>query len=99
MTQFSEDTRKKIVKLCRKHRVRELSLFGSRVRDDHRPDSDYDFLVEFLPNAGIGLIEYSRMQIDLAEIMQQKVDLVTKKGLKPYVRENVLSTAKVVYEA
>lgn len=98
MTQFSEETKAKIAGLCKKHRVRELSLFGSRVQNDYRPDSDFDFLVEFLPNAGIGLIEYSRIQIDLSEIMQQKVDLVTKTGLKPHVRENVLSESRVIYE-
>ena len=65
MTQFSEETRAKIAELCKKHRVRELSLFGSRSRGDNRPDSDFDLLVDFLPDAGIGLIEYSRMQIDL----------------------------------
>jgi predicted nucleotidyltransferase len=97
--QFSEETRAKIAELCKKHRVLELSLFGSRVRGDNRPDSDFDFLVEFFPESGIGLIEYSRMQIDLAEIMEHKVDLVTKTGLKPYVRDNVLAEAMVVYEA
>ena len=99
MTQFSEETKAKIAELCKKHRVRELSLFGSRSRGDNRPDSDFDLLVDFLPDAGIGLIEYSRMQIDLAEIMEQNVDLVTKTGLKPYVRDNVLAEAMIVYEA
>ena len=99
MTQFSEETRAKIVELCERHRVRELSLFGSRSRGDNRPDSDFDLLVEFLPDAGIGLIEYSRMQIDLSEILETKVVLVTKKGLKDYVRDNVLADATPIYEA
>ncbi len=99
MTQFSEETRAKIAELCKKHRVRELSLFGSRSRGDNRPDSDFDLLVDFLPDAGIGLIEYSRMQIDLSEILETKVDLVTKKGLKDYVRDNVLADATPIYEA
>lgn len=99
MTQFSEETKRKIEELCRKNRVRELSLFGSRSRGDERPESDFDLLVEFLPDAGIGLIEYSRMQIDLSEILDTKVDLVTKKGLKDYVRDNVLADATPIYEA
>ena len=99
MTQFSEETKGKIADLCKKHRVRELSLFGSRARGDHRPNSDFDLLVEFLPDAGIGLTEYSRMQIDLAEILETKVDLVTKKGLKDHVRDNVLADATPIYEA
>lgn len=99
MTQFSEETSRKITELCKKHRVRELSLFGSHSRGDNGPDSDFDLLVDFLPNAGIGLIEYSRMQIDLSEILQTKVDLVTKRGLKKHVRDNVIADAKLIYEA
>ena len=99
MTHFSEDTRLRIEELCKKNKVRELSLFGSRSRGDNRPDSDYDFLVDFLPNAGIGLIEYSRMQIDLAEIMRTKVDLVTKRGLKDHVRDSVIADATPIYAA
>lgn len=97
MTQFSEETRAKIAQLCKKHRVRELSLFGSRARGDDHPDSDFDLLVEFLPDAGIGLIEYSRMQIDLSEILETKVDLVEKTGLKNFVRERVLAEVQVIY--
>ncbi len=98
MMQFSEETREKIADLCRKNKVRELSLFGSRARGDNRPESDFDLLVEFLPDSGITLFEYSRMQIDLEEIIGVKVDLVTKKGLKPYVKESVLSNALPIYE-
>ena len=98
MTHFSEDTKKKIVELCKKNKVQELSLFGSRARGDERPDSDFDLLVDFLPNSGITLFEYSRMQIDLEEIIGVKVDLVSKKGLKPYVRDSVLSDAQPIYE-
>ncbi|MBP6002857.1 MAG: nucleotidyltransferase family protein [Pyrinomonadaceae bacterium] len=97
--QFSEETKAKIVELCKKNKVRELSLFGSRARGDERPDSDFDLLVEFLPDSGIGLIEYSRMQIDLSEILETNVDLVTKKGLKEYVRDHVLADATPIYEA
>lgn len=99
MIEFSEQTSQKIAELCKRHRVRELSLFGSRVRGDNRPDSDYDLLVDFLPDAGIGLIEYSRMQIDLSEILKTKVDLVSKDGLKPIIRDRVIADAKVIYEA
>ena len=97
MTQFSEDTKEKIAELCRKHRVQELSLFGSRVRGDNRPNSDYDLLVEFLPNSGIGLIEYCRLRLDLAQLLKKKVDLVSKKGLREHVRDNVLEDARVIY--
>lgn len=97
MMQFSEDTRKKIAELCRKNRVRELSIFGSRVRDDARADSDYDFLVEFFPNSGVGLIEFSNMKIELEELLGSNVDLVPKAGLKKRIRSRVLAEARSIY--
>lgn len=99
MTQFSEETKQKIAELCRKNKVRELSIFGSRARGDNRADSDYDLLVEFFPNSGIGLLEYCRLGLDLGDILEMKVDLVSKKGLREHVRQNVLDDAQVIYEA
>ena len=99
MTQFSEETRQKIAELCRKNKVRELSIFGSRARGDNRPDSDYDLLVEFYPDSGIGLMEYCRLKLDLVNVLKKRVDLVSKKGLRDHVRENVLGDAEVIYEA
>lgn len=98
MTQFSEETRAKIVELCKKNKVRELSLFGSRARGDERPDSDFDLLVDFRPDSGIDLFAYARMQVDLEELIGSKVDLVEKAGLKKFIRDRVLAEARVIYE-
>ena len=98
MTQFSEETRTKIVELCKKNKVRELSLFGSRARGDERPDSDFDLLVDFRSDSNIDLFDYARMQVDLEELIGTKVDLVEKAGLKKFVRDRVLAEAQVIYE-
>ena len=97
MTQFSETTRRRIEELCKKNKVRELSLFGSRVRGDSTESSDFDILVDFQPDSGISLFEFSRMQIDLEELLGTKVDLVPKSGLKPLIRDSVLSEAELIY--
>ena len=97
MTQFSESTRKQIAELCKKNKVRELSLFGSRVRGDSTDSSDFDLLVEFQPNSGVSLFEFSRMQIDLEDLLGTKVDLVPKSGLKPLIRDSILSEAEIIY--
>ncbi len=99
IAQIPEETMKRIVELCQQHKVRELSLFGSRVRGDHSDASDYDFLIDFLPEAMIGLIEFSRIQIDLQDLVKTRVDLVPKDGLKPRIRDRILSEAKIVYAA
>jgi len=85
--------------LCRRHQVRELSLFGSAARGDMRPDSDIDLLVEFLPNANVGLVEHAGLMLDLAQLLGRKVDLVSKNGLKPRIRSSVLGDARLVYAA
>ena len=95
--QLPAETYEKIVALCRKYRIRELSLFGSRVRGDFTDESDFDFLVEFSPDANIDLFEFSRIQIDLEGMVDKKVDLVPTKGLKWVIRDTVLSEAEIIY--
>jgi predicted nucleotidyltransferase len=85
--------------LCQRYQVRKLSLFGSAARGEMRPDSDIDLLVEFLPNADVGLVEHAGLMLDLAQLLGRKVDLVSKNGLKPRIRHSVLADARLVYAA
>ena len=55
----------KIAELCRRYHVRELAVFGSAARRDLRPDSDIDLLVEFDPDALVGLIDHAGLMLDL----------------------------------
>jgi predicted nucleotidyltransferase len=89
----------KIAEICRAHHVAELSIFGSALRDDFRPDSDLDFLVTFRENHATGIFEYADLQLALAELLRRNVDLVPKNNLKRLIRDDVLSTARVVYAA
>ena len=84
---------------CQDNQVLELSVFGSALRDDFRDDSDIDLLVEFEPGARIGLLAFARMQRELSDLLQRRVDLVPKAGLKPLIREEVLASAEVLYAA
>jgi len=85
--------------LCRRYKVRELSMFGSAVRDDFRADSDIDLIVQFEPSATIGFLALAALQRELSELMGRKVDLVPKDGLKPFIRDSVVSGARVLYHA
>jgi uncharacterized protein len=89
----------KLTELCRQYHVRGLPLFGSAARGEMRPDSDIDLLVEFIPEAKVDLFDYSGLMLDLAKLIGRKVDLVSKKGLKPLIRESVLKEARLVYAA
>jgi predicted nucleotidyltransferase len=83
--------------LCERYRVKELSMFGSAIRDDFSAASDIDLLVKFKPEAQIGFMTLSRMQRELAGILNRQVDLVPKKGLKTKIQESILSSAKILY--
>ncbi len=88
---------KAIKDLCERYQVKELSIFGSALREDFNAGSDIDLLVEFEPEAQIGFVTLSRMQRELSAILNRPVDLVPKGGLKTKIRDIVISNAKVLY--
>lgn len=67
--------------------VISLALFGSVARDEARPDSDVDFLVELEPP--ITFDRYMDVKFFLEDHLGAKVDLITQDGLHPLVRKNV----------
>jgi uncharacterized protein len=85
--------------ICRRYKVCELSIFGSGIRTDFRSDSDVDLLVQFDESARIGFLALAALQRELSELIGRKVDLVPKEGLKPLIRDSVLSSAKVLFHA
>jgi len=91
--------RERIAEFCRRNHIRKLSLFGSVLRDDFRPDSDVDVLVEFEPGAVVGLIRLAGMEIELSEMLGRKVDLNTAGFLSRHFRGRVLAEAEVQYDA
>ena len=88
-----------LAEVCRRYRVKELSVFGSSIRGQMRPESDIDIMVEFEPGARVGLIKFEFLVEELAALAGRRVDLVTKRGLKPWVRPEVLRDARVIYAA
>jgi predicted nucleotidyltransferase len=89
----------KVVDICRRYQVRELSVFGSAARGEHDPDSDIDLLVDFEPDARVSLIEVSALVRELTSLLGRKVDIAIKPALKPRVREHVMKDAHVLYAA
>jgi len=89
--------KEEIAAFCRRHHIRKLSLFGSVLRDDFRPDSDIDVLVEFEPGHAVGL-----GIIDIEEELSQlfgghKVDMVREKYLNRRLRSRIIDSAEVQY--
>ncbi|WP_229717573.1 nucleotidyltransferase family protein [Parapedobacter defluvii] len=71
--------------LASKYGVNELGLFGSITRDDFSTDSDVDIVVDFDRSIGVEFIDLAN---ELEAILHRKVDLISKKGIKPkYLKE------------
>lgn len=84
--------------LCRKWKVKELSLFGSVLREDFGPESDVDVLVVFEEDAAWSLWDLVAMREELKTLLGREVDLVEKRALRnPFRRHHILRTHEVIY--
>jgi len=90
----------RLSELCRKWKVKELSLFGSILRNDFSSSSDVDVLVSFDPAAPWSLWDLMDMKDQLEILFGRPVDLVEKEALRnPWRKRRILSTYEVVYAA
>jgi len=70
-----------------RHRgVRHAALFGSLARDEAKPTSDIDILIELEPDAHVGLFGYVAITHYLSDLFPVPVDVANKKTLRPHVR-------------
>jgi len=92
-----EIPQEQVAEFCRRHQIRRLSLFGSILTEDFRPDSDVDVLVEFEPGHTVGLLSMAALELELTEILGRKVDLRTPAELSRYFRDEVVRTSEVQY--
>lgn len=100
MTHHGIDVRQDaMVDFCRRNHVRRLALFGSILRDDFRPDSDIDILVEFEPGQVPGMLRMAALEMELSALFGRKVDLRTPAELSRHFRGEVLKEAEVQYVA
>ena len=99
MTRLPVD-QERLARLCQRHYIRRLSLFGSVLAGADRPDSDVDLLVEFEPTATPGLLGLAGIEAELSGLLGgRRVDLRTPQDLSPYFRNEVIRTAVVQYAA
>ncbi len=97
MTRLTLD-QQALARLCRRHCIRRLSLFGSVLRGTSRSDSDVDFLVEFERGAVPGLLGLTAIEAELSELLDgRRVDLRTAWELSPHFREEVERAAEVQF--
>ncbi|MGB0563537.1 MAG: nucleotidyltransferase family protein [Spirulinaceae cyanobacterium] len=90
-----------LTEFCQTHQITELAVFGSILRDDFKPTSDIDFLVQFAPEAQISLLGIIRLETELQKLLKRDVDLVSKRAIENSAnwirRQNILENAQVIY--
>jgi len=92
-----------IASFCRRWKIVELSVFGSVLRDDFRPDSDIDFLASFAEDAGWSVMDHMRLEMELESLLNRKVDVLTRRAVErsrnPIRRASILGSARTIHAA
>jgi uncharacterized protein len=91
--QYSRD---QLEDLCRRFHVKKLSVFGSTLRGEAKPDSDLDLLVEFEPGKKPGY-QFFALQGKLSELFNKQVDLNTAEFLGHRFRQEIVEHAQSLY--
>lgn len=91
--------RRDLARFCRRHGIRHLAVFGSALRDELRPGSDLDFLVEFEPDRVPGLLGLAKLELELAGVVGREVELRTLNDLSIHFRDQVRDEAAELYAA
>ena len=91
MVSVLHEKREEIWRIARQHGARRLRLFGSAAHGRATEKSDIDLLVEM--ESGRTLLDIIAIQQDIEELLGRRVDLVTERGLSPYIRAQILKEA------
>ena len=91
MLKLIQEKRREILGIAARHGAGNVRVFGSVARGEAGPESDLDILVDLEP--GRSLLDHAALLLDLEAALGCKVDVVTERGLRARVRENVLREA------
>jgi len=93
---LKEDVKEIIISILVKHGIKRILVFGSYARNEATPKSDLDLIVDF-PEA-TSLLDHIGIEIELSEALNMKIDLLSRNGINPYFKDDVLEEAIVIYE-
>ena len=93
---LKEEIKEKIISILVKHGIKRILVFGSHARNEATPKSDLDLIVDF--PEGTSLLDHVGIEIELSEALNMKIDLLSRNGISPYIKDNVLKEAIVIYE-
>ncbi len=87
---------KKIVTTLERYGAKKIAIFGSYARDEAKPESDIDIIVEFSERKS--LLDLVGIEQELSDALGVKADLLTEKSISPYLIDRIKSEMKVIYE-
>jgi predicted nucleotidyltransferase len=84
--------RQEILIIAQRRGAKNIRIFGSVSRHEARPDSDIDLLIDLEPERS--LLDVGGLAMDLQQLLNHKVDVITEAGLRPRIRADVLKDAR-----
>ena len=90
--------KEQLINSLKRNNILFAAIFGSRVKGLAKPDSDYDFLVEFNPTIKSTLYDIVEVKDNLEQILSSKVDVITIGGLNHRLKDEILSSMQVLYD-
>jgi predicted nucleotidyltransferase len=92
ITQLLLRKRDEIISMAEERGARNIRIFGSIARNESRPDSDIDLLIDLDPDRS--LLDVGGLAMDLSRLLDRPVDIVTEAGLRDRIRARVLREAR-----
>ena len=93
----SQEQNQQIVDYLKPYKLQRIGVFGSFSRNENHPDSDLDILIRF--STPVSLLKFIKMQDDLSDLLELKVDLVSENALKSEkLKSYIFNDLKVIYE-
>jgi len=94
---ISEKNIERIKQLCKEHRVKNFSVFGSALTENFSSDSDIDFMVDFDENDPIKYTDlYFKLKDKLEQILKRQIDLIEERGIKNSFFKKEIDESKVI---
>jgi len=87
---------KKVVSILERYGAKKIAIFGSYARDEAKPESDIDILVDFSERKS--LLDLVGIEQELSDALGVKADLLTEKSINPYLIDRIKREMKVIYE-
>jgi len=92
---LKEEIKDKIISILVKYGIKRILVFGSHARNEATQTSDIDLIVDF--PEGTSLLDHVGIEIELSEALNMKIDLLSRNGISPYIKDHILKEVIVIY--